>query len=54
MTPQQVQAVVDELFALLEAQFATRPIVLVVLHTLQAAADSLVTQIVTNVNAKSK
>jgi hypothetical protein len=47
-----VNAVIVELFAGLAARFAGRPIVVILLHTLEPAAQALIDSILANLEAK--
>lgn len=51
MTPEIIKVVVDELFKALEEQFAGRPIILITLQLLHAAALNLLPLLVGKVNA---
>ncbi len=47
-----INAVIVELFAGLELRFAGRPVVLLLLHALEPAAEALVDSILANLAAK--
>ena len=50
MTPDQLRIVVDAIFAELEAKFANKPVMLLILGAIQAAVDGLLPQILKRVN----
>ena len=54
MTPADITQVVNELFTLLEQQCSSRPILLLVLQSLETIADGLIPQLITNMAKRGK
>jgi hypothetical protein len=52
MNKETLKAVITELFNLLEERFARRPLMLIVLHAIEAAALGAVDTLLANMNQK--